>query len=367
MMFSRLKILIPAVVLLAAPLHAVAQGPPGRGGPAKVVARPGLDGVIAPVANFRGTVYFKEVSEVATEVSGKVLSVEFDDGDRVKAGQLLVRLDDTLLTKELQSIRATLSRHSTNLEEAEVRYERARTLVDDGLATSEEGDELRFEVISLQHQAAATRSDVEGLEALIEKNSVYAPFDGIVVERLTDLGEWRKEGDTVAVIARTNAFEIVVDVPESHLPWIRPGRTVEVRTGNTNQTGTVAVIVPRGDIATRTFEVKVDIQPEGSLYEGMSASVSLPTGAKTECVLAPRDALLNQLGQTVLFTVDGAVARRWPVKVLGYEGLFAGIQTPGISADDLFIVKGHERLREGAQIQVIESDERTMPPEHTDD
>lgn len=212
-MFSRyIAVLLPGV-LLGAGMLASAQGPPGRG-PAKVVAIPGREGVIAPASRFRGTVYYKEVSEVATEVPGKVILAEFRAGDHVKAGQLLVRLDDTLLTKDLQSMQATLSRDSTDLEEAELRHERARTLVADGLATSEVGDEIRFEVLSLRYQVAATRASVERLEALIERNSVYSPFDGIVVERSTDLGEWRKEGDTVAVIARVDAFEVIADVPE---------------------------------------------------------------------------------------------------------------------------------------------------------
>ena len=229
------------------------------------------------------------------------------------------------------------------------------------------GDEIRFEVLSLRHQVASTRASVEGLEALIERSTVYSPFDGIVVERLTDLGEWRKEGDTVAVIARVDAFEVIADVPEGHLPWIHPGLRVSVLTGNADQIGVVAAIVPRGDIATRSFSVKVDIEAERPLYEGMSASVSFPTGAERECVLVPRDALLNQFGQTVLFIAEGSVARRWRVNVLGYEGLFAGISTPGIGAEDLFIVKGHERLREGAQIQVVESGAPVLPPRNTDD
>lgn len=367
MTFSKLyryAILLAAMLLLTLP--AMAQGPPGSG-PAKVEVLSARQGILAPTATFRGTLYFTEVSEVAAEVSGKVVLVEFDEGQRVTEGQRLVRLDDTLLLKNTEALRATHNMHANNLEDARVRFDRAQALVQDGLATSEEADELRYRFQSLSYQLASTQAELERLETLIRKSTIYAPFDGVVIERQTDLGEWRREGDTVAVIAREHAFQIIVDVPEDNLRWIQIGSEASVRIGASEYAGRIETILPRGDIATRTFSVKIRIESERPIYEGMSANVDLPVGERTECVLIPRDAIINQRGENVVFTLDGKVARRSVINVLGYDGLEAGIDTAGLSADTLFIVKGHERLRDNASVEVVNAPPPSAAPRNTDD
>lgn len=319
----------------------------------KVVTATGQMGVLSPRAEFRGTVYFKEVSEVATEVSGKVVAVDFEEGQRVTKGQLLVRLDDALLVKDLQATKATRDRFQADLEDAEVRFGRAKVLVDDGLNPPQEGDELRFNVESLGHRVRSTKAEVARIETLIEKYSIHAPFDGIVLERKTELGEWRSIGDTVAVVARENVFDVMVDVPEVYLSWIVPGQTVGLTAGGRALEGKVVTVIARGDVATRTFPVKVRIEEDDPLYEGMAAIVQLPTGKETTCILVSRDAVLHQAGESVVFTVEGSIAKRHAVTVLGFQGLSAGIVAPGLNPQCAFIVKGHERLRGGDTVTVV--------------
>lgn len=367
MFFSRLHIFtLLLVAILCTALPALAQGPPGRG-PAKVEALGARQGILAPTATFRGTLYFTEVSEVAAEVAGKVVGVEFEEGQRVTKGQRLVRLDDALLLKNSEALRATHNMHANDLEDAQVRLDRARSLVEDGLATPEEADDLRYRVQSLSYQLISTQAELEHVETLIEKNVVYAPFDGVVIERKTNLGEWRREGDTVAVIAREHAFQTIVDIPEDNLRWIEVGYETAIRIGASDYNGRIEAILPRGDIATRTFSVKIRVDSDRQIYEGMSASVDLPIGQRRECLLIPRDAIIHQRGQNVVFTVDGSVARRTVVTVLGYEGLVAGIDAPGLSADTLFIVKGHERLRDNALIEIVNATPAASAPRNTDD
>src|SRR5690606_34253509 len=111
-------------------------------------------------------------------------------------------------------------------------------------------------------------------------------------------------------------------------------------------TGRVVTVVPRGDIATRTIPVKIRIEHDQPLYEGMAARARLPIGAPIECVMIPRDALLNELGRNSVYTVEDGVARRHYVDIVAYRGSWVGVGSEFLDASDTYIVKGHERLRD---------------------
>lgn len=319
----------------------------------KVVAAPGQSGVLAPQSEFRGTVYFKELSAVATEVQGKVLSVAMEEGERVAKGQILVTLDIALSKKELAAARATHERYKATLDEAEAQFERTKDLVEDGINTAQEYDRQLFLVKSLTQQAASANAQVERIETIIEKSSIVAPFDGIVIDRQTERGEWKSDGDPVAVIAREHEYDALVDVPENVLPWITPKLKVPLVIGGRTFQGEIVTIIPQGDIATRTFPVKIRINPTASLYEGMAVIVRLPTADKTKCVFVPRDAVLIQAGQAALFTVEKSTVTRHYISVLGYKENMAGIAESRLTPDMQFVVKGHERLRNGQQVIVL--------------
>lgn len=358
------KISIAVLAGLWLAWSAGAQPPPPR-----VAVAPAKPGVIAPQAEFQGTVYFKEVSQVAAEVSGKVLAVKFEEGDRVTAGQLLVQIDTSLLEKQLQATRANLQKAKTDLADAKVRFDRAKILLDDEVTTPQEIDKLRFEVEANSHQVEFVQAELERIQTLIDKSSIYSPFDGIVLDRLTQVGEWRSSGglvaSTVAVVARENIFDVMADVPEQHLRWVTPGAEVTVNVGGRELSGEVIAVIPRGDIATRLFPVKIRVE-DSQLMEGMSALVRLPVAEPTECILVPRDAILQQLNQTVVYTIEDGLARVHPVTVIGYDGIYAGIASPEVTLQHLYVVKGHERLRPGDKVIIISENVSGPSPANAD-
>lgn len=367
------RLLIGALLaaLLCAGRIGAADGPPGGPpfdrGPAKVVTARGSQGVLAPQGEFRGSVYFKEVSQVATEVKGKVNAVMYEEGQHVTEGQPLVKLDDELLRKDLGAMQAQLDRSRTELQDAELRLKRAESLAEQGLSPVEQLDETRFDVQSLRYSVASTEAQLERVKTLIDKSVIEAPFDGVVLERTTEVGEWTSDGDTVAVLAKDDTYQVVVDVPETSVPFIEPGMPVEVDLAGDRVTGTVITVVPRGDIATRTFPVKIRVETEKPLYEGMAAAAHLPVGERVECLIVPRDAVLNRQGDTMVFTVQDSYARRHDVDVVGYDGMKAGIVAPEVGPGQFFIVKGHERLQDGEQVEVVSVPAAESPLHGQDD
>ena len=341
----------------------------GFGGPARVVVDRVREGMLTPRQGFTATVFFKEVSDVATEISGKVTEVKFEEGDRVAKGQLLVRMDSALLADQLRASKANVKRFQTALKESRVRFDRAEALLEGGVAAQDQFDIARFAVESNAHQIESTQADVDRIQTTIGKYSIYAPFDGVVVERDTELGEWKSDGDTVAVIAREDEFDIMANVNEEYLPWMRIGDRIpiELVAGNRRIEGTIVTVIPKGDIASRTFPVKIRVTDQGFLFEGMSAIAEMPTGEDTRCILVPRDALLNQAGRDFLFTVEDGTAVHHEVTVLGYNGLLAGVPLDQLGLEYPVITKGHERIRGGSKVEIIGEGKLEMRAQDSDD
>jgi RND family efflux transporter MFP subunit len=325
-----------------------AKDPP----PAKITVAEVKNGMVAPQAEFIGTVYYQEVSDVASEVDGLAEAVKFEEGQRVKKGQILVQLGSEMLHKNYQATVSTYEQVLSELEIARIDLIRKEKLFKRKSIAEQTYDEERFQVIGLEKRAASLKAQVERIEIELRKKLIRAPYAAVVLERRVDRGEWIAEGASVAVLAKDDVVDIVVEVPERFIPFLRQGMTIRAAINGHQVEGKVIAIVPRGDIATRTFPVKIRTSNKFSLIEGMSARVILPTGQPRPSFIVPRDAVLPKFGQNIVFTVKQAKAGVLPVNIVGYEGLNAGIEGRGLEAGMLVVVDGNERLRDGQMVSV---------------
>jgi multidrug efflux pump subunit AcrA (membrane-fusion protein) len=122
--------------------------------------------------------------------------------------------------------------------------------------------------------------------------------------------------------------------------------------------GTVIAIVPRGDVATRTFPVKIRTPNVHALIEGMSARVTLPTGKITQALIIPRDAVISKFGQNVVYAVVDAKSNMIPVEIVGYDGLSAGVESQRLAEGMLVVVEGNERLKNGQPVVFQKPEDR---------
>ncbi len=339
--------LVLFAVFLSASI-AASQGPP----PALVVVSEVKAGMIINEAEFIGTVYYKVVSEVAAEVSGKVEEVRFEEGDRIKKGGVLVRLDADILEKSIQSTKASHEQALSDLEKAGLDLKRIESLFQQGLAAEQSYDDARLNAQGLRKKAASLKADLEGLRVELAKKTVKAPFDGVVLARHVDRGEWAEAGGKVATFAAYGEVDVVVNVPEDVMRAVKTGMGVEVSAGGKIFAGKVAAIVPSGDVKTRTFPVKIRVRNDSSLAEGMDARVRLPRGEKVKAFIVPRDALVSKSGSTVVFAVVEGTAKMIPVEVAGYSGVLAGVRAEALKEGMKVVIKGNERLNDGAPVNI---------------
>ena len=199
------------------------KGPP----PASITVAEVKNGMLAPQAEFIGTVYYQEVSDVASEISGLAEAVKFEEGQRVKKGQILVQLGSEILRKNHQATVSTYEQILSELEIARIDLIRKEKLFKRKSIAEQTYDEERFQVIGLEKRAASLKAQVERIEIELRKKIIRAPYAAVVLERRVDRGEWIAEGATVAVLAKDDVVDIVVEVPQRFIPFVRQGMTIQ--------------------------------------------------------------------------------------------------------------------------------------------
>ncbi|NJB68935.1 RND family efflux transporter MFP subunit [Desulfobaculum xiamenense] len=352
-----LRLMLPvvsALVLLFAPPALAQEGTDRQGPPpAKVVVVKAVSRDVVPRAAYLGTVYFPEVSDVAAEVGGRVVRVRVEDGARVRRGELLVETDTSLLEKSLAASRAALAESRAALERERLEFARLSSLFESRSISEQDYDNSRYRVVELERRADALAADVARMDIELAKAAVAAPYSGVVLSRRVDRGEWLAPGVVVAVLARDDAVDVRVNVPAATLAHLRVGIEVPVRVAGRDHVGRVIAIIPEGDVATRTFPVKVRVEHPEGLAQGMEAEVRLPVAAPVRSVVVPRDAVLGSAQGQMLFAVADGAARPVPVTVTEYFGLEAAVSGEGLAEGMDIVIKGNERLRPGQSVTVV--------------
>jgi RND family efflux transporter MFP subunit len=327
---------------------AKAQGPP----PALVEVAQITQGEAEPMVEFVGTVYYSRKSNLAAEVEGVVGQVFFEEGYRVKKGDPLVSLEADILDTVISGTRADYELVLVELEQAEKELSRREPLYKEGSVSESSYDEYFFKSKRLKNRALSIKASLGRLMLEKEKKKIRAPFDSIVMQKNAEIGEWIKEGGMVALVADDSIVDIVVNVPAGMLKYLQPGKKLTVKSDKEKFIGEFLSFVPKGDVATRTFDVKIRLQNTKGLIEGMEARALVPSAEKRQGLKVPRDAVIDRFGQNVIWLAKDSTAKMVSVQVVGYDGMYVGVAGEGLADGDMVVVKGNERLREGQPVRI---------------
>ena len=213
------------------------------------------------------------------------------------------------------------------------------------------------------------KQKVRMIEDRLAKFTIRAPFDGYVSAEYTEVGAWISQGDPIAQVIQLNEVEVQAPITAEHAVQLRRGDTIRVEfpeLPNQLITGTVDRIVPVADSRARTFPAYIRMQNtvrDGTpvLMAGMLARVDLPAGEKRIMPLVPKDALVLHAAERSVFVVDRdaktdsdnqtGTARKVEVELgVAFRGR---IQVRGdVHANDLVVVVGNERLRDGVRVAI---------------
>jgi membrane fusion protein, multidrug efflux system len=280
-------------------------------------------------------------SQVVAKTSGVALSVLVEEGQHVKAGQTLVRLDASRAALQAAQTAAQMRKLESN-------YARSRQLSEQKLISANDIDQIRFD---LENARAANR--LANLE--LSYANVVAPISGVIAERKIKAGNFVQINTPIFRIVDNSKLEATLNVPEREVATLRAGLPVDLQVdalpGKVFR-GTIDRVSPVVDSGSGTFRVICAFAGGGVLQPGMFGRIRIDYDQRTDALVVPRVALLDDEGDPAVYAVRAGKAARVPLK-LGYiDGQWAEVRQ-GLKEGDQVVTAGKVALREGSAVQVV--------------
>lgn len=320
-----------------------APGEDGKKGPEAVTVEVAAVETRPVAASYSGTAPLEAPAEaqVVAKTSGVALSVLVEEGDVVRAGQTLVRLDAS--RAELQAAQT-----AAQMNKLQNQFARAQTLAKEQLIAASDYDQIRYD---LENARAANR--LANLE--LSYAAVKAPISGVVASVTPKPGNFVQINTPIVRIVDTSTLEAVLNVPERELATMQAGLPVDLRVdalpGKTF-TGTIDRISPVVDSGSGTFRVITEFDSGGLLQPGMFGRIGIDYDKRANATVVPRAALLDAGTNAAVFAVRDGKAARVPV-TLGYmDGQWAEVRE-GLTVGEQVVVAGKAALRDGSAVTVI--------------
>lgn len=298
----------------------------------------------AVVASYTGTAPLeaRAESQVVAKTSGVALAVLVEEGQTVRAGQPLLRLDSARHALQV-------AQSAAQLRKLEANYARSQQLAKQNLISANDLDQLRYD---LENARATNR--LANLE--LSYTTVVAPISGVVASRSIKTGNFVQINTPIMRIVDTSRLEAVLNVPERELATLKAGLpvtlAVDALPGRTFK-GTVDRVSPVVDSGSGTFRVVASFEGGGVLKPGMFGRIRVDYDQRADALVVPREALLDDESDPAVYVVRERKAVRVPVK-LGYlDGEWAEVRA-GVREGEPVVTAGKAALRDGTLVQVID-------------
>lgn len=322
-----------------------AQGPGAR--PAQpaipVAVETARTGEISSYYTATATLAAEKEAQILSRVSGVVESLRCEEGDRVKAGQVLLTIDN-------DEYQYRLAQAEANTADLRSRYDRMQEMLKQDLVSAEEYEGVKNDLKSAEAE--------EGLARLtLSYTSVTAPFRGAVVARLVDVGQNVSVGTPLFVLSDFDPLLARVHVPSKEFKKLKPEQPVDLvlESNQTRLRGRIKLVSPVIDPSSGTIKVTIEIPeyPDG-VRPGDFAEVRIVTERRTGVTLVPKIALVTDRGEQVVYVAADSTAERRVVEVGFEDDDFAEI-LDGVAADEPVVIRGQRSLKHGSPIKVLES------------
>ena len=296
------------------------------------------------VAVYSGTAPIEALAEaeVIAKVAGEVRKINVEEGDIVKQGQVLAKLDGDRLRLELNQSEA-------NLHKLQRDYERNVELKEKSLISSGEFDKIKYDLEALQ--ASFNLAKLE-----LDYTQIRAPIDGVVSERFVRLGNTLAVNEPVFRITSFDPLVAYLHVPEREYRHIAEGQPVAIDIDALQGLRVIASVTrvsPTVDPETGTFKITIEISDDQRrIKPGMFGRISIVYDQHVNVLQIPRSAILEEDGETTVFVVEDDKAIRKVVQTAYSDGGMMEI-TSGLSDGDRVITTGQIGLKDEALVTII--------------
>jgi RND family efflux transporter MFP subunit len=279
-----------------------------------------------------------DLVNASSETGGRLLSVNYREGDYVKKGALIATVDLDLIDKQIAEVK-------TSLDLATTVYQRQKKLWDQNI-----GSEIQY--LQAKNNVERIEKSLETLNAQTAKRNIYAPSTGYVDRELLKQGEMASPGMPIFQILNTAKVKVVADVPEHFLGKVKKGDLVELYFPALDKTMNrrVSLIGRSIDPSNRTFKIEINIPSGGNLKPNLLAEVKMKDYEEKDVLSIPVELIKQEVtGKKYVYTIQKMngkeLAKKKYVQTSESDDTNI-IVTDGLAADDLVIIDGAEKVIE---------------------
>jgi multidrug efflux system membrane fusion protein len=349
------------------------KGGRGRGGPVPVLAATSVAAEMPIILSAPGTVEPFATVEVKPRVDGQIAEVAFTEGQEVKAGDVLFRLDDRLIKAQMRQAEANINRDRASLTDAEAILKRRETLVAKSIVSEQATETQRSAVEVLKASIAAGEAQLEAWRTQLDYLTIRAPITGRTGSAKTKIGANVRMAELtpLVVINQTRPISVSFSVPQVDLAALR--RALASRSEATvraagekpiEATGSVVFIDNQVDRQTGTLLGKIAVPNENEvLWPGLAVDVDLVVERRPGFVSVPASAVLpSQMGMLAWVINEQGTATPRPVKLTRVIGSTAYV-SDGLSPGEVVVMDGQLRLSPGARVIIRDPNQKGAPPQ----
>jgi membrane fusion protein (multidrug efflux system) len=295
---------------------------------------------IENVIKVTGAIIANESVALRVEISGKIETIHFMEGQRIKQGDLLLTINDDEIVAQLERLKYTQKLN----EDMEYRM---RQLLEKE-AISREEYEISLTTLN------TTLSDIKERESRISKHRLYAPFDGIIGLRQVSVGSYITSSDLIANIYNINPIKIEFSVPGKYTSLVDIGDSInfKVEASENIFLGIIYAIEPRIDPRTRTLQIRAICNNDaGILIPGQFANINYILDVLPDAIMVPSESLIPELNSHKIYTYKNGLVSQEIVNI-GIRTEKDVQITQGIDPGDTVITTGILQIRQGMPVDV---------------
>ncbi len=280
-------------------------------------------------------------NNVASDGSGKLIKLFVEEGDVVKVGQTIAKLDDEMVQLQIQNV-------LLNIEQLKNDNARFSMLKKENVVSNVEAEKVELGLKSAEVQ-------LKQLQKQLRSTSIVAPFSGVVSKKMVDLGSMVMPGTPIIELTDVSSLKLTVSVPERDVLKFNKGQKVIAKAdvyGDLDFSGTISNIAVQAD-ASHNFKVQTTVRNsnQNKLMAGMYGSVSLSNSKSTTVLSVPRKALIGSSKSPKVYVVRDGKARLVTFNAGTSDGEFIEVVS-GLSTDEKVVIKGQVNLQDNSNVKI---------------
>lgn len=308
-----------------------------------------------PSLAFNGSVEGQTSATVSAKISGRIEQVLVQEGQQVKAGTPLVKMESLELANSARQAEDAVRKAQVNYELALNDFNRYQMLFDNGAVSEQQLDNAKAKLKTADADLSSAVSSQSSAAQQYSYGLITSPVDGVIANKTATIGQVVSPGAALMVVQDINQVYAVINVEQKDLGRVKIGQkanvTVDAYPGAVFP-GIVEVMNPEAGAVSRMFRTKIKIDnTDGNLKAGMFANVQLLTGDSIQVLTVPQQAVAQKQGLYYVFVVENGKAIRRQIEIGQVDGSTIAV-TSGLQAGEQVIASSVNRIKDGAVVRV---------------